>query len=44
MKLDRDNWTSFRIFSNMYDYVIEEMCDAGVAEKLYSPIWINRDR
>ena len=27
----------------MYDHVIEEMCDTGVAEKLDSPVWMNRD-
>ena len=32
-EMDRDNWTTFRNFSNMYDHVIEEMYDAGVAEK-----------
>ena len=30
-EMDRDNWTTFRNFSNMCDHVIEEMCDAGVA-------------
>ena len=42
-KMDRDNWTTFRNFLNMYDNVIEEMCDAGVVEKLDSPVWMNRD-
>ena len=27
----------------MYDRLIEEMCDAGVAEKLDSPVLMNRD-
>ena len=35
---DRDNWTTYRNFSNMNDHVIEEMCDTGVAEKLDSPV------
>ena len=42
-EMDRDNWTTYRNFSNMYDHVIEEMCDAGVAEKLDSPVWMDRD-
>ena len=42
-EMDRDNWTTYRNFSNMSDNVIEEMCDAGVAEKLDSPVWMDRD-
>ena len=41
--MDRDNWTTYRNFSNMYDNVIEDMCNTGVAEKLDSPMWMNRD-
>ena len=41
--MDRDNWTTYRKFSNMYDRVIEEMCDDGIAEKLDSPVWMDRD-
>ena len=37
-EMDRDNWTTYRNFSNMYDHVIEEMRDDGVAEKLDSPV------
>ena len=32
--MDRDKWTTCRNFSNMYDHVIEEVCEASVAEKL----------
>ena len=39
--MDRDNWASFRNFSNMYDHVIEKMYDAGVTEKLDSPVWMD---
>ena len=42
-EMDRDNWTTYRNFSNMYDHVIEEMCDAGVADKLNSPVWMDRE-
>ena len=42
-EMDRDNWTTFRNFSNMHDHVIEEMCDAGIAEKLDSPVRMERD-
>ena len=41
--MDRNNWTTYRNFSNMYDHVIEEMFDTSVAEKLYSRAWVNRD-
>ena len=42
-EMDRDNWTTYRNISKMYDCVIEEICDAGIAEKLDSPVWMNRD-
>ena len=41
--MDRDKWTTYRNASDMYDHGIEERCDAGVAEKLGSPVWTNRD-
>ena len=41
--MNRDNWNTFRNFSNMYGHVIEELCDTDVAEKLDSPVWMNRD-
>ena len=31
------------LYQQYYDHVIEEMCDAGVAEKLDSPVWMDRD-
>ena len=42
-EMDRDNWTTYRNFSNIYDHVIEEICDTGVAEKLDSPMWMDGD-
>ena len=41
-EMDRDK-LAYRNFSDIYYHVIEEMCGAGVAEKLYSPMWVNRD-
>ena len=41
--MGRDIWTTYRNFSNMNNHIIEEMCDAGIAKKLDSPMWINRD-
>ena len=41
--MDCDNWNTFRNFSIIYGYIIEELCDAGVAEKLDFPMWMNRD-
>ena len=29
---DRDNWTTYRNFKDMYSHVYNEMVDAGVAE------------
>ena len=33
----------YRNFANMYDLIIEEMCEVNVAEKLDCPVCINRD-
>ena len=41
--MDRDKWTTYRNFLNMYDHVIEKICEASVVEKLDSPVWMNRD-
>jgi len=40
---DRDNWTTYRNFSNMNDNVIEETCVAGAVVKLDSHVWMGRD-
>ena len=42
-EIHRDKWTTYRNFSNMNDHFIEEMCEAGAVEKLYSPIWLNKN-
>ena len=42
-EMNRDNWTTYRNISNIYDRVIEEIYDAGVAEKLDFPVWMDRD-
>ena len=36
--MGRDNLTIYHNCSNMYDHVIEEICNAGVVEKLDSPV------
>ena len=41
--MNRDNWTTYRNFSNISDHVIEKLCDAGVADNLDSPVWMDRD-
>ena len=38
----RDKLTTYRNFSDIYDPVIEEMCEASVTEKLDYPVWMNR--
>ena len=42
-KMDRDNWTTYRNFSNMYDHVLEEIYHASVVEKLNYSTWMNSD-
>ena len=39
---DRDNWTTYRNFGDMYDHIYDEMVDAGVAEKLTEPVWMDK--
>ena len=41
--MDRDNRTTYRNFSNMYDHVLEEIYHASVVEKLDYSTWMNRD-
>ena len=36
--MGHDNLTIYHNCSNMYDHVIEETCNAGVVEKLDSPV------
>ena len=38
-ELDRDNWTTYSNFLQMYDQIYEEMEEAGVARKLLIPEW-----
>ena len=37
--LDRDKWTTYANFADMYKHVYIEMADAGVAVKLTEPVW-----
>ena len=41
--MDCDKWMTYRHFSNMYDHAIEELYEAGVAEKLDSSVLMNSD-
>jgi hypothetical protein len=38
-ELDRDKWTTYANFSQMYEHVYEYMEEAGVAVKLEAPVW-----
>ena len=38
-ELDRDKWTTYANFSNMYDHIYDEMVEAGVATLLDEPEW-----
>jgi len=42
-ELNRQNWTTYTNFVHMYNNIIDEMVDAGVAEKLDEPVWMDRD-
>ena len=40
-ELDRQNWTTYANFVNMYDQCIEQMVRAGVAKKRIEPAWMD---
>jgi hypothetical protein len=42
-ELDRSNWTKYRNFFRMYEDIEEELVEAGLAEKLSSPIWMDEN-
>jgi len=41
-ELNRQNWTTYNNFVQMYDHIIDEMMDAGLAVELDEPVWMNR--
>lgn len=41
--LTRDTWCTYSNFASMYDHVYDDMVDAGVAEKLEKPMWLDSD-
>ena len=42
-EIDRASWSTYANFNQMYDGVINEFVDAGVAKKRSEPAWMNRD-
>ena len=42
-ELNRQNWTTYANFSNMYNHAIDAMVDAGLAVKLREPVWMDRN-
>ena len=42
-ELDRQNWTTYANFADMYNHCALEMEHAGVAKRLEEPIWMTRD-
>ena len=41
-ELNRQNWSTYANFVDMYKHTIIEMVEAGVARKLDEPTWMNR--
>ena len=41
-ELNRQNWTTYANFVHMYDHTISEMIECGVAIKLDTPVWMDR--
>ena len=42
-ELNRQNWTTYANFSNMYNHAIDAMVDAGLAIELNEPVWMDRN-
>ena len=42
-ELNRQNWTTYNNFAQMYNHIIDEMVDAGLAIELKDPVWMNKD-
>ena len=42
-ELDRQNWTTYANFADMYNHCSHEMEHAGVAKRLEEPTWMTRD-
>ena len=42
-ELNRQNWTTYANFSNMYNHAIDAMVEAGIAVKLDVPVWMDRN-
>ena len=42
-ELNRQKWTTYANFVDMYKHCIQEMVDAGLAKKLEVPRWITRN-
>ena len=42
-ELDRQNWTTYANFADMYKHCAVEMEHAGVAQRLEEPVWMTRD-
>jgi hypothetical protein len=41
--IDCHKWSSYLNISQMYDFVYDEMVDAGVAEKLPEAVWMDKE-
>ena len=42
-ELDRQKWTTYSNFNDMYRHIIDEMVSAGVAKELDEPVWMDRE-
>ena len=42
-ELNRQKWTTYANFVDMYSHTYQEIVDAGVAEELLEPVWLDRD-
>ena len=41
-ELNRQNWTTYSNFVNMYDHVEDELVSAGLAKEYEEPVWMDR--
>ena len=40
-ELDRSSWSCYQNFDHMYNCISYELVDAGITDKLFTPVWMN---
>ena len=40
-ELDTSSWSTYQNFDQMYNYILDELVDAGIVDKLSTPVWVD---